>query len=236
MMENSTPVKKKAVSGSIDPRWPKSKVVRWLEVGAVPAIVGLWFPDWLGAYGAGAVPYIPPLLAPFPPLLVFVGAVILIVGCYQGVRGMGSHFRGVIVSGAGAGIFAILSVVAQVLGYSSVALLLTGLAAVSATGALWFTIGKVADITQESRARYTWWAIALFTSLTAFTYLVGLYVFTTSGASGLTLMRVGVLLLTITFGLCRYGVHCYKTQTSIGAGFRSDPNEQYWAVPDGGSQ
>lgn len=38
MTQATTPVKKRAVSGSIDPRWPKPKVVRWLEVGAVPAI------------------------------------------------------------------------------------------------------------------------------------------------------------------------------------------------------
>lgn len=229
MVENR-PVKKKAVSGSIDPRWPKPKVVKWLEVGAVPAIAGLWFPDWLGAYAEGSAPHIPPLLAPFPPLLVYIGAIILIIGCYQGVKGMGAAFKGVVVSGALAVLFATASVVTQLLQQSNVALLFTGFAAISATGALWFTIDKVADITQETRTRFTWRAIAVLTPLTAVVYLTGLYIFATGGATGFAIMRIGVALLTVTFGACRYGVHCYKTQTSIGAGFRSDPSEQYWAA------
>jgi hypothetical protein len=232
MTSSNRPVKKKAVSGSIDPRWPKPKVVRWLEIGAIPTIVGLWVPDWLGAYAHGSAPYIPPLLPPFPPLLVYVGAVILIVGCYQGVKGMGSAFRGVVVSGGLGVTFAVASVAAQLFGQSYLALLLTGLAAVFATGALWFTIGKVADITQETRTRFTWWAIAVLTVLTAVVYLGGLYLFAMGIAIGFTVLRLGVVLLTITFGFCRYGVHCYKTQTSIGAGFSSAPDEQYWAAPN----
>jgi len=119
--------------------------------------------------------------------------------------------------------------VAQLFGQSYLSLLLTGLAAVFATGALWFTIGKVADITQESRTRFAWNAIAVLTVLTAIVYLIGLYFFASGVAVGFTLLRIGVLLLTVTFGFCRYGVHCYKTQTSIGAGFHSIPDEQYWA-------
>ncbi len=230
MTETTRPVKKKAVSGSINPRWPKPRVVRWLEIGAVPAIIGLWFPDWLGAYGQGAAPYIPPLLPPFPPLVVYVGAVILIIGCYQGVKDMGFHFKAVIVSGGLGVSLAVASVAAQLFGQSYLSLLLTGLAAVFATGALWFTIGKVADITQETRTRFTWWAIAVLTVLTAVVYLTGLYLFATGVAAGFSILRLGVLLLTATFGLCRYGVYCYKTQTSIGAGFRSAPDEQYWAA------
>jgi len=230
MTETTRPVKKKAVSGSIDPRWPKPKVVKWLEIGAIPAIIGLWFPDWLGAYGQGAAPYIPPLLPPFPPLVVYVGAVILIIGCYQGVKDMGFHFKAVVVSGGLGVSLAVASVAAQLFGQSYLSLLLTGLAAVFATGALWFTIGKVADITQETRTRFTWWAIAVLTVLTAAVYLTGLYLFATGVAAGFSILRLGVLLLTATFGLCRYGVYCYKTQTSIGAGFRSAPDEQYWAA------
>jgi len=230
MTATQRPVKKKAVSGSIDPRWPKPKVVRWLEFGAIPAIVGLWFPDWLGAYAEGSSAYIPPLLAPFPPLLTYVGAVILLIACYQGIKDMGFHFKGVIVSGALSISAAIASVAAQVFGLSYLSLLFTGLAAVFAAGFFWFTIGKVAEITQERRTWVTWWAVAGFTVVTAGVYLTGLYLFATGVDAGFTLLRVGVALLTVTFGLCRYGVHCYKTQTSIGAGFRSDPDEQYWAA------
>lgn len=42
--------KKKVISGQIDPRWPKPRVVKWLELGAIPAIVGMWIPDWAGQY------------------------------------------------------------------------------------------------------------------------------------------------------------------------------------------
>lgn len=228
MTHKNRPVKKKAVSGSVDPRWPKPKVVRWLEIGAIPAIAGLWFPDWLGAYGQGAAQS--SLLPAFPPVLTYVGAIILLVACYQGIKGMGFHFKGVVACGSLSLVAAVSSVVLQVLGSSHLSLLFVGLAAVFATGALWFTIGKVADITQETRMRFTWWAIAASTVATAAVYLTGLFHFANGNPFGFTLLRVGVILLTVTFGLCRYGVYCYKTQTSIGAGFRSDPDEQYWAT------
>lgn len=229
----SRPIKKKPIAGSINPRWPKPKVVAWLEFGAIPAIVGLWFPDWIGAYGVGSAPYLPPLLPPFPPVVTYVGAVILLVACYQGIKGMGLHFRGVVVSGGLALVAAAASVIAQLLGQSALSLLFTGLAAVFSAGFFWFTIGKVAEITQETRTRRTWWAVAGFTLATAVVYLTGVYLYAFVGIStAIPVLRVGIVLLTATFGLCRYGVHCYKTQTSIGAGFSSAPDEQYWAVVD----
>lgn len=227
------PTKKKPIAGSIDPRWPKPKVVAWLEFGAIPAILGLWVPDWIGAYGRGTAPYLPPLLAPFPPVLTYVGAVILLVACYQGIKDMGLHFRGVVVSGGLALAAAAGSVAAQLLGASALSLLLTGLAAVFSAGFFWFTIGKVAEITQETRTRRTWWAVAGFTGLTAVVYLTGVYLYAfVSASAAMPVLRTGIVLLTVTFGLCRYGVHCYKTQTSIGAGFSSAPDEQYWATVD----
>ncbi len=229
-MTQSRPIKKKAVSGSIDPRWPKPKVVRWLEVGAIPAILGLWWPDWLGAYGGGDAAYLPPLLPPFPPLLTYVGAVILLVACYQGIKDMGYHFKGVVIAGGLCVTAAVASVAAQLAGLPYLSLLFTGLAAVFAAGFFWFTIGKVAEITQETRTRTTWWAVLVLTVATAVSYLSGLYLFATGAEIGFTVMRGAIVLLTVTFGLCRYGVHCYKTQTSIGAGFRDDPDRQYWAA------
>ena len=133
-------------------------------------------------------------------------------------------------TGIGIVAFAGASVAAQLAGASALSLLLTGLAAVFATGALWFTIGKVADITQESRTRATWWAIAALTPAAASAYLAGVYLLHAGRPAAFVLLRTGVVLLTLTFGFARYGVHCYKTQTSIGAGFRSDPDEQYWAT------
>ena len=221
MTQAATPVKKRAVSGSIDPRWPKPKVVRWLEVGAVPAIVGLWVPDWLGGYAGGA--------AGFPPLLAYAGALILLVACHQGIKDMGSHFVGVRISGGLMVVAAVASVALQLAGLSIASLLATGLAAVFAAGFFWFTIGKVAEITQETRTHVTWIAVAVVTVLTAIVYLTGLYFLATGAAAGMVLLRAGIVLLTLDFALCRYGVHCYKTQGSIGAAFATGPDEQYWA-------
>lgn len=229
-MTQSRPIKKKAVSGSLNPRWRKPKVVRWLEVGAIPAIVGLWWPDWLGSYGGGDAAYLPPLLSPFPPLPTYVGAVILLIACYQGIKDMGYHFKGVKVCGALCVSAAVASIVAQLAWSPYASLLFTGLAAVFAAGFFWFTIGKVAEITQESRTRATWWAVLVLTVATAAVYLTGLYLFATGAAIGFAVMRGAIVLLTATFGLCRYGVYCYKTQTSIGASFRDDPDRQYWAA------
>lgn len=235
MMVADRPVKKSAVSGSIAPRWPKARVVRWLEVGAVLAILGLWWPDWLGAYGEGAVVYIPPLIQPQPPVLTYAGAVILLVACYQGIKDMGSHFRGVILAGALSLASAAASIALHFLGLDNLSLLATGLAAIFASGFLWFTIGKIADITQETRIRITWWAIAGFTLTTAIVYLSGLYILIDGEvSSGLLVMRGGIVLLTVTFGLCCYGIYCFKTQTSIGAGFSVEPDKQYWAAASEG--
>lgn len=230
MTQTARPVKKKAISGQIDPRWPKPKVVKWLEIGAIPAIVGLWIPDWLGAYAHGSAGYIPPLVPAFPPLVAYVGAVILLVACYQGIKDMGSHFRGVQVAGALTLLFAVASVVLQLAGQPVASLTATGFAAVFAAGFFWFTIGKVAEITQETRTRVTWWAVAISTVATAVVYLAGVYLFATGSSAAFLVLRAGIVLLTITFGLCRYGVYCYKTQTSIGAAFSADPDEQYWAT------
>jgi hypothetical protein len=159
-----------------------------------------------------------------------MGAVILLVACYQGIKDMGFHFKGVVYAGALSVSAAAASIVSQLLGLPYVSLLLTGLSAVFAAGFLWFTIGKVADITQESRVRATWWGVLVLTALTAVVYLGGLYLFAAGEASGFPIMRAAIVLLTATFGLCRYAVYCYRTQTSIGAGFRDSPDAQYWAT------
>jgi hypothetical protein len=222
-------VKKPVVSGGIEPRWTKPRVTRWLEIGAVPAILGLWWPDWLGSYAG--VPAVPASLPAFPPVLSYVGAVILLIACYQGVKDMGVHFRGVVVAGGIALGAAAASIVAVLFGWNAVSLFTVGVAGLSSAGFFWFTIGKVADITQERRIRATWIAVAALTLLTAIVYLSGLSVFVAQGAAaGLPILRWGVALLTATFLLCRYAVYCYRTQTSIGAVFRRDPEEQFWGA------
>ena len=89
-------LKKKVIPGSIDPRWKKSRVVKWLEIGAIPAIIGMWFPDWAGQYihkMSGTAYAFPPSLA-FPPVIVYVGALILWKACLEGAKDMGLALQG----------------------------------------------------------------------------------------------------------------------------------------------
>jgi hypothetical protein len=234
--------KKKAVSGFIEPRWPKERVVKWLEIGAVPAIVGLWFPDWLGSFGRGEVPFIPPLLPILPPLLSYGGALILLKACYEGIKNMGFHFKGLLISGTVCVLSAVISIVLVFTGQSLLSLLLTGSAAFFAAGFFWFTIGKVYEITQEKRTRITWHFVWVLSVLALAVYAAGWFLLFRQSPAGIGstvpagpdvpgaffLIRIGVAVITLAFFFCRYGVYCYKTQTSIGARFAISPDDQYW--------
>ena len=219
--------KKKAVSGWIKPRWPKERVTKWLEFGAIPAVIGLWFPDWIGGFAGDSAFHIP---LPFmPPFLTYIGALILLKACYEGIRNMGLHFKGLLISGGLALSAAGASVVLWLLKMPVATLTLIGLAAFFAAGYIWFTIGKVWEITQETRAHVTWHAIWIGSVIAAAAYLLGISQLAAGGASGVLWLRIGVALFTAVFFICRYGVHIYKTQQSIGARFEQTPDDQYWA-------
>ncbi|NTW57150.1 MAG: hypothetical protein HGB20_08935 [Chlorobiaceae bacterium] len=223
---------KNTVEGSVDARWPKPKVVQWLETGAIPALAGLWFPDWVGGYltpGAGAIARFA-----FPPVLTYVGAVILFVACAQGVKHMGIHYRGVLSGGASAIFFAALSLVTHFLipsdpvRYIAVTVGATVLALFSGTLFFWFTIAKVAEITTEARTYATAKAVGVL-GIAALTSGLASPVLLLAGSDewGI-LLRFSVVFTTFAFAFCRYGVHCYKTQKSIGASFAVPPDEQFW--------
>jgi hypothetical protein len=214
--------KKKAISGFIRPRWPKERVVRWLEAGAVPAVLGLWLPDWVGAYTRGVDLFAPPVWLAFPPVLTYAGALILLKACYEGIKNMGYHFKGLVVSGGICVLSALLSVLFQFLGFRPAALVFIGLGAFFAAGFFWFTIGKVWEITQEARTKVTWHFVWVLSLLALGAYLSG------AALNSPLLLRAGVGLFTADFLFCRYGVHCYKTQTSIGARFKDNPDDQFW--------
>lgn len=228
--------RKKVISGQIDPRWPKPRVVKWLELGAIPAIVGMWIPDWAGQYihKISGTDYIfPPSLA-FPPLVVYIGALILWKACLEGVKDMGWHYTGVKISGALAVLCAGLSVIAHFFTQSglNVAFALTvlcvGLAAFFATGFFWFTIAKVAEISTETRTEVTKYAVLILNiSALALGAATVLLILTGSGFWPI-LLRLTVAAFTVAFLLCRYAVYCYKTQKSIGAAFVKPPEEQFW--------
>ncbi len=228
--------KKKVISGSINPRWPKPRVVKWLELGAIPAIVGMWIPDWAGQYihkMSGADYIFPPSLA-FPPLVVYIGALILWKACLEGVKNMGWHYNGVKISGTLAVLCAGLSVIAHffIQPESNVAFAITvlciGLAAFFATGFFWFTIAKVAEISTETRTEVTKYSV-LILNISALALGAATVLSILAGSSSWPLLlRLTVAVFTAAFLLCRYAVYCYKTQKSIGAAFVKPPEEQFW--------
>jgi hypothetical protein len=230
----SVPVKKKAVSGFIKPRWTKDRVVKYLERGAVPTILGLWWPDWLGAYAGGASFVIPPPVPVLPPLLTYIGAVFLLLGCFQGIKNMGYHFRGLKITGVLTVFSAALSLVfVFVPGLKVLSLAFSGLAGYFGAGFMWFTISKVHEISQERRAKNTALAILVFDQITLLIYAAGLILLVLNNpAAGYLLLRAGVVSLTMTFFFCRYAVFVYKTQTSIGAKFAQAPDVQYWPAAE----
>jgi hypothetical protein len=224
-----TPVKKQAVSGFIQPRWTKDRVVKYLEGAAVPTILGLWWPDWLGAYAEGASFVIPPFIPVLPPLLTYIGAVFLLTGCYQGIKNMGYHFKGLKITGSLTVLSAALSLVFVFIpGLKILSLAFIGLAGYFGAGFMWFTISKVHEISQDRRAKNTALAILVFDQITLLVYAAGLILLIFNSRSAYLLLRAGVAALTITFFFCRYAVYVYKTQTSIGAKFAEAPDVQYW--------
>jgi hypothetical protein len=227
---------KEQIIGSIKPRWPKKRVVKWLEWGAVPAILGLWIPDWSGEYikmlSNSHDSYISYLV--FPPVITFIGAVILFKGCTEGIKDMGWHYKGALWSGWIAIAFAGLSLIWNFLIqqnpviFSALTILSIGLAAFFASGILWLTILKVAEISVESRTSRTSNIILVLGITALISGAVSVILIYFQHPLFVFFLRLTVVLFTIVFGFCRYGVYCYKTQKSIGAGFTSPPDEQFW--------
>lgn len=232
----ATKTKKPVINGSIHPRWPKPRVVRWLEWGAIPAIVGLWLPDWSGGYISGSgLGRALPLHFAFPPLLVYIGAVILLKACAEGIRDMGWHYTGVRISGILAIVLAALSLPFHFLRkgttgdlYFGLEILSIGLAAFFATGFFWFTIAKVAEISTETRTRITQHIVAVLGVLALAAGAATVLSIWRGSTQWAILLRATLVLFTAAFSFCRYAVYCYKTQTSIGAAFAAAPEEQFW--------
>jgi hypothetical protein len=228
-------VTKKVVSGFIRPRWPKAKVVKWLEIGAIPAILGLWMPDWVGGYAhifqADGIHRF--VAFPFPPILTYVGAVILIKACLEGIRDMGIHYRAARILGflaiALAGISVPLHFAASGPNlWFALELLSIGLAAFLGAGVLWITVVKVAEITMESRTRTTADVILVLNAAALVAGASSVLKVLLESPGWPIFLRIAVTLFTAAFAACRYGVHCYGTQKYIGASFVSAPDEQYW--------
>ncbi len=227
--------KKKVISGSISPRWPKPRVVRLLEAGAVPALVGLWIPDWVGGYArAFGAAEAGPLPWAFPPALTYLGAVVLLVGCAQGIREMNPHFQALKLLGAlalaSAGLSVLLHFLLGAKADAKFALLIAavGLATFFASAVLLVTIAKVAEITIETRTRVTKRVVLAGMILGLASSLVAAAEVLSGRAAWVLWLRLMTVFFGATFIACRYGVHCYKTQRSIGATFVRSPEEQFW--------
>lgn len=228
--------KKKPIPGTIKPRWPKDRVVKWLEIGAIPAIVGMWIPDWAGQYihkMAGESYIFPPSLA-FPPVIVYIGALILWKACLEGVKDMGWHYQGVMIAGSIAVLCAGLSVISHFfIGSGSViafaaTILFIGLAAFFATGFFWFTIAKVAEISTETRTIVTKYIVLVLDIVAVLIGALTVLSILSGSANWAVYLRLTVVVFTAAFFFCRYAVYCYKTQKSIGAKFVMPPEEQFW--------
>ena len=224
--------KKEVISGTIKPRWPKPKVVKWLEIGAIPAIVGMWFPDWSGQYIAkmsGDSSYLA-----FPPIVVFIGAVILLKACLEGIKDMGWHYKGAKISGALAVTCAGLSIITHFFIQAgsttafAITILFIGLAAFFATGFFWFTIAKVAELSIETRTEVTKYVVMVLNILAILLGAVTVILILLGSDNWPLLLRLTVLAFTVAFLFCRYAVYCYKTQKSLGANFVLPPEEQFW--------
>jgi hypothetical protein len=94
-------------------RWPKHKVVKWLELGAIPALIGLWIPNWIEGYirlfSFGTSEGI--FTATFPPVITYIGVLILFKASTEGIKNMGIHYKRAVLSGIISVILAVLSVV-----------------------------------------------------------------------------------------------------------------------------
>lgn len=227
---------KRHIRGTIKPRWAKPKVVKWLEWGAVPAIVGLWLPNWLDGYSQllSQGEYIQKHSFAFPPIVSYIGALILFKACTEGIKDMGYHYKGAVVSSLIAIIFAALSFVFHFLIglntelFGALTIATIGLAAFFSATVFWFTLGKVAEIADETRAHITKRAI-LITNIAALTSgVASVILIYIQNLNFILALRITVVLFTITFLLCRYGVYCYKTQKSIGATTPVETDEQFW--------
>jgi hypothetical protein len=229
-------VSKQHVIGGLKPRWPKTKVVKWLEWGAIPAIAGLWFPDWSGVYIhqlSNTVSFSYSWLT-LPPLVMFIGALVLFKACSEGIKNMGWHYKGVLTGGFLAIAFAAASMGFHFLIgrnqslFGAATVLSIILAAFFAAVFFWFTIAKVAEISAETRSRRTRNLVAVFAIFALFMGLVSVAGIYFNNTFFPFTFRLTIGFFTVCFGFCRYGVYCYKTQKSIGASFTTKPDEQFW--------
>jgi hypothetical protein len=197
------------------PRWPKPRVVRWLEWGAIPAIVGLWLPDWSGAYIAEATGDTSPLPGiAIPPLPAFLGGLVLLCAGRQAIRGPGWHSAGLRLFGLAGMIFAVLSLFLHTLRHGTTGdpwfaaeIVAIGLAVVCVAAVLWITLAGLADITGETVTAASRSAALAFTVLGLACGAAAVAAIVAGSGLWPGLLRSTLLLFTLALLMCRYALH-----------------------------
>lgn len=226
-----TVLEKKQLSGFINPRWVKPRCVRYWEIGAIPAILGLWIPDFVGQYAlkmAGEENYA------FPPFLTYVGALFLFAACAHAIENMGTHYKLMLAGGWTAIALAVLSVLLHWglqpggYGFFAVFILCIGLCAYAATMMFYFTISKAAEIGMETRMENTRKAVMILAHVSLVFGGFSVIAIALESSLWIPLLRTAVLLFSITWIICRLGVYFFKEDKSIGVTFVKPPDEQFW--------
>lgn len=205
----------------------KPLVVALLWIGAILAIAGLWIPSWVKALAGGEALF---GLALFrTPVVTYLGAIILWLGCVLGVRGMGKHGRYVFWLGICAIAAAIISWILALVGVlPSAILLLVGIAAFLATLFIYWTLDKVEEIILDKvvgRVKRVvlglnfvgiiLGAIAVVVGLSSISYMVSLTYAT-------------VAVYTVTWIIACIGIYRYQTEKRLAGEFAVPPEEQVW--------
>lgn len=206
----------------------KSLVVTLLWVGAILAIVGLWFPNWVRALAGSEAPLFGFALFK-TPVLTYVGAIVLWLGCLLGVWGMGKHSRYVFWLGISTVVAAIISWVLALVGVlPSAVLLFVGIAAFLATLFIYWTFDKVEEIIQDKvvgrvkRVVLGMNFVAIILGVSA--VVVGLF----SIGYMVPLIYATVAAYTLTWLIAGIGIYRYQTEKRLAGEFAAQPEEQVW--------
>jgi len=206
----------------------KSLVVTLLWIGAVLAIVGLWFPNWVRALAGSVDPLF--VFALFKtPVITYIGAIVLWIGCLLGVKDMGKHFTYVLWFGIGAILSAVISWILALLGVMSpIILLFIGVAAFLATIFMYWTFDKVEEIILDKMEghvkRIVLWLDVLGILVGAIAVIVGLF----ASQYMVMLIYITLAVFTVDWIVACIGVYRYQVEKRLAGEFAAPPEEQVW--------
>jgi len=206
----------------------KPLVVTLLWIGASLAILGLWLPSRVSALAGSETPLFGFALFR-TPVVTYLGAIILWLGCLLGVWGMGKHSRYVLWLGIGAIAAAIISWVLALVGVlPSAVLLLVGIAAFLATLFIYWTFDKVEEIILDKVVgrikRAVLWMNIAGIILGAIAVVAGMF----SANYMVAPTYATVAVYTATWIVACIGIYRYQTEKRLAGEFATPPEEQVW--------